>query len=85
MTFITKKHLHRRTFLRGAGVAIALPLLDSMLPAFAQSSAKRPLRFGAVYMPNGVYPQLWHPTKVGTGFDFASSSRTATTSSRSAR
>jgi hypothetical protein len=70
MTFITKKHLHRRTFLRGAGVAIALPLLDSMLPAFAQSSAKRPLRFGAVYIPNGVYPQLWHPTKVGTGFEF---------------
>jgi hypothetical protein len=70
MTFITKKHIHRRTFLRGAGVAIALPLLDSMLPAFAQSSAKRPLRFGAIYMPNGVYPQLWHPTKVGTGFEF---------------
>jgi hypothetical protein len=70
MTFITKKHLHRRTFLRGAGAAIALPLLDSMLPAFGQSSAKRPLRFGAIYMPNGVYPQLWHPTKVGTGFEF---------------
>jgi hypothetical protein len=70
MTFITKKHLHRRTFLRGAGAAIALPFLDSMVPAFGQSSAKRPLRFGAIYMPNGVYPQLWHPTKVGTGFEF---------------
>jgi hypothetical protein len=70
MTFITKKHLHRRTFLRGAGAAIALPLLDAMVPAFAQSAAPRPFRFGAIYMPNGIYPQLWHPTKVGAGFEF---------------
>ena len=70
MMFITKKHIHRRTFLRGAGVAIALPLLDSMRAAFGQSATKQPLRFGAIYMPNGVYPQLWHPTKVGTGFEF---------------
>jgi hypothetical protein len=70
MTFITKKHLHRRTFLRGAGAAIALPMLNAMVPAFAQSSAKRPLRFGAIYQPNGVYPQLWHPTKVGKDFEF---------------
>jgi hypothetical protein len=69
--FVTKKHLHRRTFLRGAlGTAIALPLLHAMAPAFAQSGPRRPLRFGAIYMPNGVYPQLWHPTKTGAGFDF---------------
>ena len=46
--FITKKHLDRRTFLRGAlGTAIALPLLDAMVPAFAQSRSGAPLRFGA--------------------------------------
>jgi hypothetical protein len=69
--FITKKHLPRRTFLRGAlGTAVALPLLNAMVPAFAQSSARRPFRFGAIYMPNGVYPQLWHPTTTGHGFAF---------------
>lgn len=50
--FITKKSLPRRTFLRGMGATIALPFLDSMLPAMA-AQAPAPLRFGAVYMPNG--------------------------------
>jgi hypothetical protein len=70
--FITKKHLHRRTFLRGAlGTMVALPLLDAMVPAFGQSRAARsPFRFGAIYMPNGVYPQLWHPDTVGRDFEF---------------
>jgi hypothetical protein len=68
--FITKKHLSRRTVLRGAGVAIALPLLDAMMPAFAQSPAKPPFRFGAIYMPNGVYPQLWHAKTAGKNFAF---------------
>jgi hypothetical protein len=69
--FITKKHLPRRTFLRGAlGTMVALPLLDAMVPAFAQSSARRPFRFGAIYMPNGVYPQLWHPDATGSDFAF---------------
>jgi Protein of unknown function (DUF1552) len=68
--FVTKKHLSRRTVLRGAGVAMALPLLDAMLPAFAQSPAKPPFRFGAIYMPNGVYPQLWHPKTTGKNFEF---------------
>ena len=69
--FITKKHLPRRTFLRGAlGTMVALPLLDAMIPAFAQSSAKSPFRFGAIYMPNGVYPQLWHPDTTGSDFEF---------------
>ena len=52
--FVTRKHLHRRTFLRGMGAAIALPLLDAMVPALGQSSRATPLRFGAIYMPNGV-------------------------------
>lgn len=70
--FITKKHLHRRTFLRGAlGTMVALPLLDAMVPAFGQTRVTRPpFRFGAIYMPNGVYPQLWHPDTTGSGFEF---------------
>ena len=54
---LTKKSLPRRTFLRGLGGAmIGLPFLESMTPAMtprAQSAAKSPLRFGAVYLPNG--------------------------------
>ena len=72
--FITKKHLDRRTFLRGAvGTAIALPLLDAMVPAATAQSltaAGERLRFGAIYMPNGVYPGTWHPTKAGKDFEF---------------
>jgi hypothetical protein len=72
--FITKKHLDRRTFLRGAlGTAIALPLLDAMVPAATAQSltaARERLRFGAIYMPNGVYPATWHPEQVGKDFVF---------------
>ena len=68
--FVTRKHLHRRTFLRGMGAAIALPLLDAMVPALGQSSRATPLRFGAIYIPNGVYPQLWHPKTTGSDFAF---------------
>jgi hypothetical protein len=70
--FITKKHLPRRTFLRGAlGTAVSLPMLSAMVPAFGQSSAPRPLRFGAVYMPHGAYPSLWHPQQTGSDFEFS--------------
>ncbi|HLF12208.1 MAG TPA: DUF1552 domain-containing protein [Gammaproteobacteria bacterium] len=72
--FIAKKHLDRRTFLRGAfGTALALPLLDAMVPAATAQSltaARERLRFGAIYMPNGVYPGLWHPEKTGKDFEF---------------
>ena len=68
--FVTRKHLHRRTFLRGALGTIALPFLDAMVPAFAQSRGASPFRFGAIYMPNGVYPGLWHPEKIGKDFAF---------------
>jgi hypothetical protein len=71
---ITKKHLSRRTFLRGAlGTSVALPLLDAMAPALtaqSRTAAKPAFRFGAIYMPNGVYPQLWHPEKAGSDFEF---------------
>ena len=68
---ITKKHLPRRTFLRGAmGTMVALPFLDAMIPALSAQSKPRPFRFGAVYVPNGIYPQLWHPEKTGSDFEF---------------
>jgi hypothetical protein len=51
---ISKRTLPRRTFLRGAGACVALPLLDAMVPALAQSAAPRPQRLGFIYMPNGV-------------------------------
>ena len=54
---ITKKHLSRRTFIRGTfGAAVALPLLESMVPALtaqSRTAASTPFRFGAIYMPNG--------------------------------
>jgi hypothetical protein len=68
--FITKKHLSRRTFLRGAGTAVALPFLHAMIPALSAQSKSRPFRFGAIYVPNGIYPQLWHPDKTGSDFEF---------------
>jgi uncharacterized protein DUF1552 len=68
--FISKKHLSRRTFLRGAGTAVALPFLHAMIPALSGQSKMRPFRFGAIYVPNGIYPQLWHPDKTGSDFEF---------------
>jgi len=71
---ITKKHLSRRTFLRGAfGATIALPMLDAMAPALAAQSrtaAGARFRFGTVYLPCGIYPDTWHPEAAGSGFAF---------------
>jgi hypothetical protein len=47
-----------------------MPFLDAMIPALAAQSAKRPFRFGAIYIPNGIYPQQWHPEVAGSGFEF---------------
>jgi hypothetical protein len=68
---ITKKHLPRRTFLRGTlGAMVALPFLDAMVPALsAQSQSARPFSFGAVYMPNGVHNDFWNPDAVGSDFE----------------
>jgi hypothetical protein len=67
MTFVTKKALARRTFLKGAGAAIALPMLDSMIPALsAQTSA--PMRLGWIYVSHGVIFDQWKPTTTGPGF-----------------
>jgi len=71
---ITGKALPRRTFLRGAGAALSLPLLDAMAPALAATRltrAKPTLRLGFVYVPNGIIHQDWIPSAEGTAFDFA--------------
>ena len=73
MNFITQKHLDRRTFLRGLGATLALPLLDSMVPAMAETTAgsKAPaVRMAFVYVPNGIIPAAWNPTAEGRNFEF---------------
>jgi hypothetical protein len=67
---ITKKALARRTFLRGVGTALALPLLDSMIPAMAGTTAQPAIRLGFVYVPNGIIQKDWVPQALGTNFDF---------------
>src|SRR5271165_1744614 len=60
MTFIQKRQLARRTFLRGAGGVLALPLLDAMIPAFGNAAvSKSPTRMAILYFPNGVQPDSW--------------------------
>jgi hypothetical protein len=72
MTFVTRKHLSRRTLLRGSGVALGLPLLDSMVPAFAGATGAKAAakRVAVVYVPNGVMMNQWLPSKTGTDFEF---------------
>ena len=69
---ITKMALPRRTFLRGMGAALALPMLDAMVPALAAQSAKPKAvpRLGFYYVPNGTYLPNFHPVGVGTNFEF---------------
>jgi len=69
MTFITRRALHRRTFLRGLGTTVALPLLDSMVPALSAKAVKSTPRLGFVYVSNGVIQEQWKPTATGTAFD----------------
>jgi hypothetical protein len=71
--FITKKHISRRTVLRGAGAALALPFLESMVPAataLAQTAATPKQRFVGLFVPHGMAPGYWVPDKEGTGFEF---------------
>jgi hypothetical protein len=70
--FITKRHLSRRTLLRGAGYAISLPLLDAMIPAataLSATAAAPRLRMAFVYFPHGAVMNQWTPQKEGAGFD----------------
>lgn len=69
MNFLTQKHVSRRTFLRGAGGTLALPLLESMLPAGGQAGAATPgTRLAFIFFPHGVTMEKWVPA--GTGADF---------------
>lgn len=71
--FLTRKHLSRRTVLKGAGASIALPLLDSMIPAqtaLAQTAANPLPRLGFVYFPHGALQDQWEPRQTGRGFEF---------------
>jgi hypothetical protein len=71
--FISRLALPRRTFLRGLGVALGLPLLDSMVPALtamATTPANVKPRLGFVYVPHGVIMDEWTPKAAGSGFDF---------------
>ncbi|HWL61655.1 MAG TPA: DUF1552 domain-containing protein [Steroidobacteraceae bacterium] len=70
--FITKKHLSRRTLLKGAGYALSLPLLDAMIPAstaLANTAAAKRLRMAFVYFPHGAVMNQWTPQKEGPDFD----------------
>ena len=69
---VTKKSLPRRTVLRGLGAAVALPMLDGMVPAFAavrNTPAARIPRLGIVYVPNGQAMREWTPAVEGTDFE----------------
>ena len=78
--FLTKKHLSRRTLLKGAGVSLALPLLDAMIPAataLSQTAAAPKMRMGFFYIPHGAImgntahgPEMDRWTPSGAGADF---------------
>src|SRR5262249_241754 len=67
---ITKMSLPRRTFLRGVGATLALPMLDAMISALPRAAAPSVRRFGVVYVPNGMVMPSWTPKTVGAGFEF---------------
>ena len=77
---ISNKALARRTFLRGLGATVALPFLDSMVPAFSsvKAAGSTPVRLGYMYTPNGIVgacdksprPFMWTPKTTGANFEF---------------
>src|SRR3989338_8464045 len=71
--FITNKRIPRRTFLRGIGATLALPLLDSMLPAIAPvayAQSITPPRFTGIFIPHGASPGYWVPVDSGKNFEY---------------
>ena len=70
--YISKTYLPRRTFLRSAGVTLALPLLDAMIPALTalSNTAAAPIRrMGVFYVPNGMAMSYWVPKAVGSDYE----------------
>ncbi len=73
MAFLTNKTLPRRTFLRGVGATVALPLLESMVPALssvARAQTLTPTRFAGVFVPHGAAPGYWIPQSSARGFEY---------------
>jgi hypothetical protein len=72
VTFLTGKHIDRRTLLKGVGAAIGLPVLDAMFPALAApaNSAKQASRVAVVYVPNGIIMKDWKPGETGKDYAF---------------
>ena len=72
MRILTRKSLSRRALLRGAGVSLALPLLDAMVPA-GRALAQTPVRkrAGFIYIPHGATMSRWTPERAGTEFEFS--------------
>ena len=70
---VTRKHLHRRSFLKGMGAVVALPVLDAMTPAFATAAQlrKAPVRLAFTYVPNGITMAEWTPAGEGAAFQFS--------------
>ncbi|HEY0960887.1 MAG TPA: DUF1552 domain-containing protein [Pseudomonadales bacterium] len=69
MNFLTRKHLSRRHLLRSAGAVVALPLLESMLPALARAQAAAPQsRLACMYIAHGAVMDRWTPSSEGSGF-----------------
>ena len=72
--FITKKHLSRRTVLRGVGATLGLPLLDAMVPAataLADTPAKPTPYMACIYIPHGAVQDNWQPKTAGTSFEMS--------------
>ena len=70
-TFVTKKTLARRTFLRGVGATIALPMLDAMVPAFGADVTRPTPRLGFIYVGNGIVHRTFRPRGEGADFEFS--------------
>src|ERR1022692_2738555 len=72
--FIEKKFIPRRKFLRGAGITLGLPLLDSMVPAqtpLNKTAAAPVRRFVGIWHPHGAAPGYWSPLQEGSNFEFS--------------
>src|SRR5437868_1371917 len=76
MTYLTKKYMSRRTVLRGLGVSLSLPLLDSMVPAqtpLAKTAANPKVRLALCYIPHGAVMSNWTPAGQGANFEMPKS------------
>jgi hypothetical protein len=73
MPFLTRKHLSRRTLLKGSGTALALPLLQSMVPAGVTRAAETPpqSRLACIYIPHGAVMNRWTPAADGSAFELS--------------